>query len=59
LRTIAGVGDMGRDAVFEAVDGGSVVLQYSIDEDWRSKIKGAVRRRAEADTRLPSGSRTS
>jgi len=38
LRRIGGVGDKGRDAVFEAADMDQVVVQFSIQEDWKSKI---------------------
>jgi hypothetical protein len=48
LRTLAGVGDEGRDAVLFAVPMPPVVLQYSIAEDWSSKIRGTIARVAEA-----------
>jgi hypothetical protein len=48
LRTIAGVGDEGRDAVLYSVSTPSVVLQYSIVEDWASKIKSTLKRLADA-----------
>jgi hypothetical protein len=43
LRTIAGVGDGGRDAVFFGpVEG--VVVQYSIQADWEQKIRRTLAR---------------
>jgi hypothetical protein len=48
LRTLAGVGDEGRDAVLFSVPTPSVVLQYSIAEDWASKIKATLARLEEA-----------
>jgi hypothetical protein len=47
LRTIAGTGDEGRDAVFESADNPQIVVQYSIVEDWPSKIKRTLKRLAE------------
>jgi hypothetical protein len=48
LRTIAGVGEAGRDAVLYDSTSKSVVLQYSIVEDWKAKIRKTVRRLEEA-----------
>lgn len=48
LRTVSGVGDKGRDAVLEDPDASGVVLQYSIVEDWRSKILQTLERLGDA-----------
>ncbi len=40
LRTLAGIGDRGRDAMlWQPEDDPSVVLQYSVSQDWSEKIK--------------------
>lgn len=54
LRTIAGIGDEGRDAVFSAVETPPIVVQYSIAEDWASKIRHTLKRLDEADHRCSS-----
>src|SRR5215216_2872731 len=48
LRPIAGTNDKGRDAVLFESDEPSVVLQYSIVEDWRGKIRNTVTRLSDA-----------
>ncbi len=49
LRTIAGVGDQGRDATLHSPDRPNVVIQYSIVENWKSKIESTLSRLAEAE----------
>jgi hypothetical protein len=49
LQTVAGVGDRGRDAVLESVAKPGVILQYSIDQDWKSKIDATIARLKEAE----------
>src|SRR5713226_6510565 len=44
LRTIAGTNDKGRDGILFECDDPAVVLQYSITEGWRNKIKETVKR---------------
>jgi hypothetical protein len=48
LRTIAGPGDLGRDAILFAAQEPGVVLQYSIAQDWQGKIRGTIARLKEA-----------
>jgi hypothetical protein len=48
LRTIAGTGDMGRDAILRSPSHAGVVLQFSIEEDWKGKIDSTIRRVDEA-----------
>ena len=44
LRTLAGTGDRGRDAVLWQPDGDpTVVLQYSVSQDWSQKIHTTAR----------------
>lgn len=49
LRTLASPsGDEGRDAtLFQPVDDNSVALQYSVQQDWKSKIRRTARRLAD------------
>src|SRR3712207_3952163 len=49
IRSIGGVGDLGRDAKLFAVDDPGVVFQYSVARDWRDKITRTVARLREAD----------
>lgn len=49
LRRIGGVGDKGRDAVFLAETMAEVVVQISIQANWKSKIHGTIKRLREAD----------
>jgi hypothetical protein len=44
LRVLAGVGDEGRDAVLQDAAADSVIIQYSIAEDWKRKIRETVKR---------------
>ena len=40
LRTLAGVGDRGRDAILlQSQDYPTVIIQYSLREDWQAKIR--------------------
>jgi hypothetical protein len=48
LRVLAGVGDEGRDAVLQDAAADSVIIQYSIAEDWKRKIRDTVKRLDEA-----------
>jgi hypothetical protein len=48
IRSVAGVGDKGRDAVFEEPSDPGVIMQYSIVEDWRGKILQTLDRLEEA-----------
>jgi hypothetical protein len=49
LRTLAGVGDEGQDAVLYAVDQPQIVVQYSIAEDWREKVVATLKTLKEND----------
>jgi hypothetical protein len=44
LRTIAGIGDRGRDAIFFGNEKMGMVVQYSIQADWASKIRRTIER---------------
>lgn len=45
LRTVAGVGDRGRDAeLFQPAGDETVLLQYSVAEDWAGKVNATVRK---------------
>lgn len=48
LRTIAGVGDTGRDGIFFGNEAMGVVVQYSTQVDWASKIRKTIERLGEA-----------
>ena len=48
LRTIVGIGDKGRDAVFFGNEEMGVVVQYSIQADWAAKIRKTTKRLKEA-----------
>jgi hypothetical protein len=48
LRTVAGIGDEGRDAVLSTRDHPNIVVQYSIAEDWERKIKSTLKRLSDA-----------
>ena len=55
LRTLAGIGDRGRDAVlWQPANGPSAVLQFSITKKWSDKIRDAAKtiRKHSADARV-------
>lgn len=49
LRRIGGVGDKGRDAIFLAETMDEVVVQISIQANWKSKIQDTIKRLREED----------
>jgi hypothetical protein len=57
IRELAGTGDKGRDAVLFETDDPAVVLQYSVERDWKRKIKATTKRldAASACSRRSSG----
>jgi hypothetical protein len=48
LRTVAGVGDEGRDAILADPAHAGVIVQYSIAADWAAKIRSTLARLDEA-----------
>jgi hypothetical protein len=49
LRRIGGVGDKGRDAVFEAEGMNDVIVQVSVQANWKSKIRDTIDRLRDAE----------